>query len=130
MHITLLILFFICHWAADFTHLSMPYMLEAKKIGKPLGPIYTHAMVHAVLMTVVIIFYGFAYGVPDMHSWVYYFWLQLISHFLIDTLKGKLNVWVPSVANPANKIYWYVFGLDQLLHTLVIILMWYLIILR
>jgi len=50
------------------------------------------------------------------------FFFQLFTHFCIDVLKGKLNVWFPSLSNPANKGHWYVFGADQLAHQIVIIL--------
>lgn len=51
------------------------------------------------------------------------FLLQLFSHFLIDVWKGKMNVWVPSLTNPANVWMWIIFGLDQLFHQIIIILM-------
>jgi hypothetical protein len=48
---------------------------------------------------------------------------QLITHFLIDVWKGKMNSWFPSLQSPANKWHWIIFGLDQLFHALVIIKM-------
>lgn len=54
--------------------------------------------------------------------------IQVTSHFAIDVLKGKLNVWLPSVGSPANKSHWYIFGADQLAHQLVIVLMVYIIV--
>jgi NADH:ubiquinone oxidoreductase subunit H len=47
--------------------------------------------------------------------------LQLVTHFLIDVWKGRMNGWFPALRSPSNKGHWIVFGLDQLLHTLVII---------
>lgn len=127
MNIPLLALLFICHWAADFTHLSRPYMLQAKRNGQPFLPILDHALVHAVLMGICCNLY---LGYPLL-NWRYdlcdtLFLIQLSSHFLIDLWKGKMNVWFPSLTNPTNPYHWYVFGFDQLLHILVIILMWYL----
>lgn len=116
----LLILLFVCHYLADYTHLSTPDMLAAKRVGYPYYPIFTHAAIHASLMHTVIAFYGVSNIVLLSCSL-----LQLSSHFIIDVLKGKMNVWFPSVANPANKEHWYIFGLDQLLHHCVIVAMWY-----
>lgn len=123
MHIGLLIALFVCHYIGDYTHLSMPFMLTAKKIGKPLSPIFDHAGLHALLMWATMIL------LLPKSKWILVLclcFLQLISHSIIDILKGRMNVWFPSIANPANKVYWYIFGLDQLLHALIIILMWYL----
>ena len=118
----LLILLFLDHYIADYTHLSTVWMLNAKKIGKPLFPIFIHALVHSLLMTIIIIFF------TDWNILILYLLIiQLLSHFIIDTLKGKMNIWFPSIQNPANKFHWYVFGFDQYLHILVIILMNYLI---
>ena len=46
-----------CHWLADFTHLSTPYMLKAKSKGSPLLPIFSHACVHGFLMGIVLFFF-------------------------------------------------------------------------
>jgi hypothetical protein len=51
--ITLLSLLAI-HWAADFTQLSTPTMLAAKRYGMPLFPIWQHALLHGVLMGIFI----------------------------------------------------------------------------
>ena len=95
-------------------------MLAAKRIGYPYQPILLHAEVHALLM-------GFALAASMNYNHAYFFKLfllimiELITHFVIDVLKGKINVWYPAAANPANKIHWLIFGFDQLLHQLVII---------
>jgi len=112
----LLILLNICHWLGDYTHLSRDWMLSAKRLGKPLTPIFLHAMVHAILMGIVLMLYI---------KGIMFFWLllfELITHFLIDVLKGRLNYWFPKLSNPANKYHWYVFGADQFLHQLIIII--------
>lgn len=109
----------LCHFLGDYTHLSTKEMLAAKRIGKPLLPIMAHATVHAVLMAVFLLAFTDAYTCRAMLS------LQFISHLGIDILKGKLNVWFPTLANPANKYHWYIFGADQFFHQLVIIIMTY-----
>lgn len=95
-------------------------MLDAKRIGKPLSPIFLHAFVHAALMCIVMSFYGVS-NVQLFACTV----LQLVSHFMIDVLKGRCNIWFPVVSSPANKHHWYIFGLDQLLHQAAIIVMAY-----
>lgn len=115
---TILIGLFICHWLADYTHLSTAWMLNAKRLGKPFLPIFTHAMVHMVLMWLFLsTFFGFT---PKIMTVCVF---QLITHFLIDVWKGRMNGWFPSLQSPANKWHWIVFGFDQLLHAIVIILM-------
>ena len=112
-----LILLNVCHWFADYSHLSTDKMLAAKRFGAPIGPIFEHALWHSLLMgSVVLVIYNlelaFLTGL-----------IQLISHFFIDLLKGKLNKWFPVLQSPANRSHWYIFGADQLLHQLIIILM-------
>jgi len=114
----LLMALFFCHFLADFTHLSTSWMLDAKRFGKNLFPIYAHASVHSALMAIVLIpthisLYAFGFLVL----------FQLNTHFIIDVLKGRMNGWFPSLQSPANKWHWIVFGFDQFLHAVVIILM-------
>lgn len=112
----------ICHWIGDYTHASTSWMLSAKRIGKPLLPIFVHALIHTLLMGIVIMAYTMdAYLTNNL------MFIQLFSHFLIDVLKGKMNVWYPNVSQPQNKSHWYIFGLDQLLHQIVIIIMVFII---
>ena len=128
----LLLSLFFCHFLADYTHLSTNWMLSAKRIGKPHFPIFCHALIHASLMSVVVSYYAYSIKGIDVFAFKYdivdtLFLIQLISHFCIDVLKSKMNVWFPALANPANKFHWWLFGADQFLHASVIILMTYLI---
>lgn len=125
MQTQVLIVLFFCHFLADYTHLSTAWMLGAKKLGTPLIPILTHAGVHAILMLITLCFM-FA---PEKGEEILYVALfQLVTHFLIDVWKGKMNYWFPSLQNPANIWHWIIFGIDQYFHALVIILIsWYII---
>lgn len=118
MDVKILIGLFICHWLADYTHLSRPFMLNAKRFGEPLMPILYHACVHGLLMVVYLSFF-----VNDVVM-LKLFMFQVVTHFLIDVWKGKMNSWFPTLQSPANKWHWIVFGFDQLLHALVIIIMY------
>lgn len=117
----ILIVLNICHWAADFTHLSTDWMLNAKKYGKPLYPIFMHSLVHAILffISVFIMF--------DLQKAIAIGFLQLISHFIIDLLKGKITFWFRSLEDPGNKYFWWLFGADQFMHHLIIIISVYFI---
>lgn len=118
MNVTLLILLFICHFLADYTPLSTAWMLNAKRFGKPLFPIFCHAAVHACLMAITIL-------LICGKSWtaVYLILFQLITHFIIDVWKGRMNGWFPILQDNTKKWHWVIFGLDQTLHAIVIILM-------
>jgi hypothetical protein len=117
--INVLIALFFCHWLADFTWLSNSWMLNAKRFGKPFFPILVHAAVHAILMSAAL----FIMGVNDPLTLFRLYSIQLITHFVIDVWKGRMNGWFPTLQNPANKWHWVIFGWDQYLHALVIILM-------
>ena len=113
---TILIGLFICHWLSDFTHLSMAFMLNAKRLGKPLSPIMAHAGVHTILMFLFLVCF-----IASLKILLLLSAFQFITHFLIDVWKGRMNGWFPALQSPANKWHWVVFGFDQLLHVLVIV---------
>lgn len=125
----LLLALFLCHFLADYTHLSTNKMLAAKRLGTPLWPIFRHAFVHALLMGIVIEAYMY-YTIAGYTCFTLNFTIadkcflvQLFSHFIIDVWKGKMNKWFRSLSNPLNKGHWYIFGIDQLFHASVIIYM-------
>lgn len=118
----LLIILFACHFLADYTHLSTNWMLAAKRIGTPTFPIFCHALVHTLLMGFSLMIVNHFHRI-EFNMFLFSMLLQLISHFLIDVWKGRMNVWFPALQSPANKWHWIVFGFDQLLHAIVIIFM-------
>lgn len=119
MQTQILIGLFFCHLLGDYTPLSTEWMLNAKRVGKPLYPIFIHALVHALLMLVLLtVMFKLA-----MVKLFILFGIQLITHFVIDVCKGRVGAWFPILQSPNNKWYWIVFGIDQYLHTLVIIAM-------
>jgi hypothetical protein len=119
----ILIFLNVTHWAADYTHLSTKWMLDAKRLGTPILPILAHACVHYALVSAVLLFFLFP-NYPML--WLELCLFQLFSHWGIDILKGRLNGWVPALQSPVNKFHWYVFGLDQMLHQFVLIIITYL----
>ena len=92
-------------------------MLKAKAIGKPFFLIFIHACIHGTLMCIVLLFFAPFKIVLLLTSF------QILTHFCIDVLKGKLNVWFPALADAKNPFHWYVFGLDQMAHQTVIVCM-------
>ena len=115
----LLIALFFCHFLADYTHLSTPWMLNAKRLGKPLLPILCHALTHGLIMWLPLYFISMA-DVREVNLMITF---QVGTHFLIDVCKGRMNGWFPSLQSHANKWHCIVFGFDQFLHGTVIILM-------
>lgn len=119
MNLTFLILLFICHFLADFTWLSRPYMLKAKRFGTPIWPILAHAAVHGVLMFLVsLLFVSFIAAIKILI-------IQTMIHWIIDISKGKATYYIPSAQDNTKVDFWIVFGLDQFLHNLTIILIWF-----
>jgi len=114
--LSLLIILLICHWVGDYTHAVRPWMLKAKRIGRPVGPIAAHACVHAVLMAVA------CWLMVGPEAAVIAFAIQFPTHLAIDVAKGRGSATVPALAEATNVWFWWVFGLDQLLHTLVLVL--------
>lgn len=112
----LLVLLLITHWLADYTHLSTKWMLNAKAAGRPLLPILAHAGVHALLVLMVLAAF------VDLPRALGLAFFQLVSHFLIDLGKGRISVSFPALKNPCNQWHWCLFGLDQLLHQIVLVL--------
>lgn len=127
MKIAILVSLMIAHYLGDYTHLSTERMLDAKRTGKPLEPIWEHAYAHAFIFAICFVVYRF-FNPMDFHIIAWTIIIELGTHFIIDVLKGKCNVWFPVVANPANKVHWYVFGLDQLLHHIVIVIVWWMVV--
>jgi hypothetical protein len=115
----LVFLLMLCHLVGDFSPLSTHWMLKAKSIGKPLVPIFLHASVHGTLMMTVLVFFT---DIPTAFALMVF---EIITHFLIDVWKGRMNVWFPALQDQKFYLHWTVFGIDQLLHQTVILLMVY-----
>ena len=95
-------------------------MIKAKADGRNVWPILLHAGIHAVLMGLCLLIWGVAWEMLLLLMLA-----ELVSHFLIDTAKGRLTARFPKLADMQQKPYWMLYGLDQLLHLLVIVCIWY-----
>ena len=116
--VILLIVLNTCYLIGDYTWLTTPWMLGAKKLGKPLLPIFCHALIHAELMSVALMPFNISNELR-----IELFLFQLITHFLIDVWKGRMNGWFPILQSPAKVVHWLIFGFDQWSHQMVIIAM-------
>lgn len=118
MNIALLISLLVCHYLADFC-LTLPVMIRAKADGRTLWPILLHAGAHAVLMGGCLALWGTGYQLLTALVAT-----ELGSHFAIDVAKGRLTHRFGVLADQQQRAYWMVYGLDQLLHVLVVVLIW------
>ena len=114
----MLVSLLICHYLADFCFTS-PVMIRAKADGRNPWPILLHASVHALLIGLCLLIWGIEWKLMLLLMLV-----ELISHFLIDTGKGRLTSYFPILADQQKKPYWMLYGLDQLLHLLIIVGIW------
>ena len=107
----------VCHYVADYC-LTTHGMIAAKAKGKPWFPIAGHAAIHAILMGAVLLAFGIGWKLCVLLSFI-----QWVSHFIIDTTKGMLTARFPLLADNTRKPFWMLYGLDQLLHLLIIVVM-------
>lgn len=118
-NIVLIIALFFIHWLGDFTAFATAKMHKSKAIGAPIGPIFLHACVHAGFVAVLLFIFQFN-GNLILQLTLF----QLVSHFLIDVTKGKLSAGFQMFRDNTTYPYWMLFGFDQFLHGVVMILIW------
>jgi uncharacterized membrane protein AbrB (regulator of aidB expression) len=99
----------LAHYLGDFTPLSTGRMLEAKAAGGPVSLIASHAGVQTILVALVVaVASGF-----DLRLIAVVVAIEFVTHFAID--------------DPTNRAFWWVLGLDQLAHCLVLVLIAFLV---
>jgi hypothetical protein len=109
----------VSHYLADYVFPS-DEMIIAKKHGSPILPIFKHGLVNASFYIIISFFFcTFWFS-------VFVFLIEAVSHTLIDTWKGKMNMWFPTVEDKEKRPHYIIMGLDQLFHQAVIILIIYL----
>lgn len=116
----LLVALLICHYLADFCITSQT-MIRAKADGRNLWPIAFHATIHAVLIGLCLLVYN-----VDWKLLLVLMMIELVSHFIIDVLKAQISIRFPYFSDNRHKPYWVLYGLDQLLHQMVVVVIWYL----
>ena len=116
--IYLLLSLLVCHYLADYC-LTFPSLIRAKADGRRLLPILQHACVHGSLMGVCLFISGVEMG--DV-LWLVGF--EVATHFVIDVSKTVASLHFPILADRGRKPYWMAYGLDQLLHQVVVVMIW------
>ena len=111
----LLVSLLVCHYLADFC-LTTSAMIRAKADGRNVWPIMLHAGIHALLIGAWWLFWGVVWN-----SLLLFMLVEFVSHFLIDTIKGRLTARFSTLSDQQRKPYWMLFGLDQLLHLLIVV---------
>lgn len=115
----LFIVLLVCHYLADFC-LTSPAMIRAKADGRNIWPILLHASVHALLIGLCLLLWGISWKILLLMMLA-----ELVTHFLIDTGKGRLTARYPTLADQQRKPYWMLYGFDQFLHLLVFVFIWH-----
>lgn len=115
----LLISLLVCHYLADFC-LTTPKMIRAKADGRYPWPIMLHAAIHAGLMAICLLLWAISWKTVLLAIAV-----EWGTHFLIDWIKARLSARLPILADNRQKPYWMLYGLDQLLHQMVIVGVWF-----
>lgn len=115
----LLVALLFCHYLADFC-LTWPSLIRSKADGKKVWPIAQHAAVHALLIGMCLLLYG-----TDLKLLFWLMAFEWMTHFFIDTMKSRLTVANPLLVDSRHKSYWVLYGFDQLLHQMVVIVIWY-----
>lgn len=105
------------HFLGDFSPLSTRRMIAAKESGASIGWILAHASVHAVLVALAVTALAF----PGVGLLAIVVVLELGTHFAIDLFRARLGVRRPRLADPSRRGFWFVLGLDQLAHGLVLV---------
>ena len=113
----LLGLLLLAHFAGDFTPLATRSMQRAKAIGTPVGPIALHALVHAILVTIVVA----AAASPGADILALAAAVEFVTHFGLDWGRGVLGRSVPALFDPSRQAFWTALGLDQAAHAIVLV---------
>ena len=106
--ILIMFLFLLKHFLADFV-LQPGWMAKGKAAKRNWQvPLVVHSAIHGLLTYALALFLA-----PS------FWWLGILDfsvHFAID--RGKAIASLRWNANPAQSIYWWLFGADQMLHQL------------
>ena len=113
----LLALLFLAHFLGDFTPLATERMQQAKRVGRPLWPIASHALVHAILVGLVVVLVAGSALVVVLAAVA----IEFSTHLLLDWWKGSVSRRHPALGDPAQPGFWRTMGVDQLAHALVLV---------
>ncbi|MCJ7629052.1 MAG: DUF3307 domain-containing protein [Longimicrobiales bacterium] len=113
----LLAALFTCHFLGDFTPLATENMQKAKAVGRPVGAIAAHALVHAVLVGIaVMVVAGTGVALVAVVAGIEFF-----THLGIDWARGLLGARYAVLSDRSTQQFWSVLGIDQLAHGIILI---------
>ncbi|NIN71298.1 MAG: DUF3307 domain-containing protein [Gemmatimonadetes bacterium] len=109
--------FLVAHYLGDFSPLATPRMHEAKADGGPLSVIAAHALVHALLVAIVVILFS----APVSPAAATAAGVVFVTHFALDLTRSRLGSRFAALKDPGQNVFWYLLGLDQLAHLLILV---------
>lgn len=107
----------LAHFLGDFTPLATPGMQKAKAVGRPVGPIAAHALVHGVLVGLVV----WIVARPATAVLATAAAAEFGTHLAIDWTRGRVGALRAGFADPSTQAFWSLLGLDQMVHGLVLV---------
>jgi ABC-type transport system involved in Fe-S cluster assembly fused permease/ATPase subunit len=119
-----LICLFLSHYIFDYGYSITPKMIKAKSIGSPILPIMKHAGLHTIGISLVITLFTYNSDIYFLNLILGSF-AMFCTHTFIDVMKGRIGSKYKRLSNPSDPLHWHFFALDQFLHTLVIILIYF-----
>lgn len=112
MVFTLLIIFQLKHFLADYP-LQTPYMLgKFKSDWSFFWPLYSHAWVHGTLSLLI----AFTYT-HDITFSIRIYMIDMVIHFLVDRMKAGPK-YLGRFKDMYEKKFWWCLGFDQMIHHL------------
>lgn len=107
------------HYVADFL-LQYPWMISEKGSLNQIGG-YAHAFIHGAGTGLWFWLYGVGLG------WILLLaFAEFVVHFAIDFTKARTSDHISSTQQP--RLFWGLYGLDQLLHYLTYFVLTYLVV--
>ncbi len=110
---------FFAHYLGDFSPLATARMQAAKADGGPLLTIAAHAAVHSLLAGLAVLLLA----AVNWSTVLVVIAIIFVSHFALDALKARLGQRFPALNSAQRNEFWYVLGMDQFAHALVLIFM-------
>ncbi len=111
----LLSLLLVAHAIGDFSPLSTAAMRAAKSGNGPVALIGAHAGVHALLVVVACVLARAPWDLVLAAAGI-----ELATHFAIDDVRMLAGRRYPVIQDPTRDPFWYVLGVDQLAHGVVL----------
>ncbi len=101
------------HYLGDFTPLATPRMQGAKTVGGPLPFIAAHALLVALVVTLVV---GIAWPTLGEATAIVF-----STHLALDLGRAKLGQRYPNLNDCQRSGFWYLLGVDQLDQGLILV---------